>query len=293
MCRFAAYLGPSAPLSTLFDDPPHGLSEQARAPRQQDPDDVNVDGTGVVWWRDGDPAPLRYVSTQPPWSDPNLPELARRLNGVSQLAAVRNATAGIPHGPANVAPFLLPPGTHHGPLAVAHNGWIGGYRGGVGRALTEQLPDDLWGLIDAVSDSLGLALSILRHLRAEPAVGLAGAVRRAVAEVSALCKAAGREAVLTFVVTDGTRAVATRAATGASSNSLYTLRGGARWPHAVLLASEPLDDDSFWQPVPDATLVEITTGSVTMNNLDEHLQPGEAEEALAAERFGQAGRPGR
>jgi glutamine amidotransferase len=37
----------------------------------------------------------------------------------------------------------------------------------------------------------------------------------------------------------------------------------------VVLASEPYDDDSDWEDVPDHHLVEVTSQGVTMTPLDE------------------------
>lgn len=269
MCRLAAYLGPPAPLSKLLSDPPHGLVEQAWAPREQTYGKVNVDGTGVAWWPERDPEPLRYVTVHPPWSDPNLPLLAPRLCGVLQLAAVRSATPGIPYGPGSVPPFVLPAAPHRAAVVVAHNGWVGGYRGPVGREMLDRLPDDLHSLVDAVSDSLALAVTVLKHVRVDPGGGLAAAVTRSVAEVSAICRTAGQPAVLTLVVADGETIIATRAATNAASNGLYVLSDGARWPNAVLVASEPLDGDPGWSPVPDASLVQVERGVISVSSLAE------------------------
>ncbi|MDP8970062.1 MAG: hypothetical protein M3N52_06135, partial [Actinomycetota bacterium] len=118
----AAYLGPPRPLSTLLYEPPRALQVQAYDPKEQLFGGVNVDGTGVAWWVDDEPAPLLYRSDRPPWSDPNLPDLSRRLRARVQLAAVRSASPGIPYGTNYVAPFV------HGTLACAHNGWLGEFR---------------------------------------------------------------------------------------------------------------------------------------------------------------------
>ena len=58
--------------------------------------------------------------------------------------------------------------------------------------------------------------------------------------------------------------VALRAARGVEPNSLYALDGGSRWPGGRLVASEPLDDDAAWRPVPENHLVRITTGGLTI-----------------------------
>jgi len=94
MCRFAAYHGPPRPLAEMLYEAPHSLERQAYVPREMVEGHVNVDGTGVVWWPHGDDEPLRYVTVLPPWSDPNLPTLAPRLQGRTILGSVRSATPG-------------------------------------------------------------------------------------------------------------------------------------------------------------------------------------------------------
>lgn len=190
MCRFAAYVGPPVALSSLIYDAPHALERQAYAPRQMLAGHVNVDGTGVAWWPEGDDTaePLRYVSDRPPWSDPNLPALSPRLAGGTVLAAVRSATPGTPFGPGHVAPFV------HGGLAGAHNGWLGRFRERTGRELLARLPDHLHDAYRAVNDSLAVFLTVVRHLEGDPAGDLTRALRAAVTEILEVCGEADAEA---------------------------------------------------------------------------------------------------
>lgn len=261
MCRLAAYVGPEAPLDALLYEPPHALDHQSYAPQEMLKGHVNVDGTGLAWWREGDDEPLRYVSERPPWSDPNLPTLARRLEGRMILAAVRSATPGVPFGPAQVAPFV------HGRWAGVHNGWLGKFREGTGRELASRLPDDLYGAIDAVSDSLLVFLTVVKHLGASP--DLSSAVRSAAAEVVEVCVSADAEVTLNLLVGDGERIVALRTARGMDANNpLAVLQGGTRWPGATVVASEPLDDDQGWEQVGDDRLLEISADGVVTSRLD-------------------------
>ena len=262
MCRFAAYVGPPVPLSTLLYDAPHSLEIQAYAPRVQHNGLVNVDGTGVAWWPEPGP-PLRYVTDRPPWSDPNLPSLTPRLTAGLQVAAVRSATPGLPLGAAAVGPFVLDD------LAGAHNGAIASFRDGCGRALLERLPDDLHAMVDVASDSLVLVATVARWLRAHPDDGLAGAVASTIAEVNDVCETHGAAATVNLLVADGHQVVASRSAIGTTANSLYVLAGGDRWPQATIIASEPLDDDAGWTEVSDGSLVTVTPdGTVTRHPAD-------------------------
>jgi glutamine amidotransferase len=267
MCRMAAYVGQAAPLSALLDDRPHALAEQAWRPRRQrgGQETVSVDGTGLAWWPEGETArpPLRYVTELPPWADPNLPGLARRLRGTVQLALVRSATPGLPYGAWSVAPFV------HGRLAVAHNGRIGGFRGAVGRRLLQRLPDDLHAELGALTDSAALAATVAAQLRARQPGDLAGALGAAVLEVEKTCADAGETATLTLLAADGAQVAGVRAALGVPAHTLFTLTGGEGWPGAALLASEPLDDDRGWAEVPDRHLVELTAAGVRTRPLEE------------------------
>lgn len=265
MCRVAAYLGPPTSLSALLFDPPHSLDHQSYAPEQMLRGHVNVDGTGVAWWpeeAEGE-APLRYVTERPPWSDANLPTLAPRIAATMQLAAVRSATPGVPFGPGHVAPFV------YGTLAGVHNGWLGRFRDRTGRELTARLPDHLHTALDAVSDSLVVFLTVVKHLEAQPDAGLASALRSAVSEIVGVCADAEAEATLNVVIGDGDRLVAVRTAHAMEGNNpLYVLQGGERFPSGTVLASEPLDDDTDWEAIADDRLIEVTREGVTISAID-------------------------
>jgi gamma-glutamyl hercynylcysteine S-oxide hydrolase len=271
VCRLALRLGPPRPIGDLLTAP-HGLAVQSYAPRQQQHGNVNVDGTGVAWWPDdADPAPLRYATLAPPWADANLSDLGRRLTAGSVLAAVRGATPGIGHGADLVAPFVV------GDLAVAHNGWLGGFRDGVAATLLRMLPDDLLSGLPGVSDSRVLALLIVAHRRRGAA--LPDAVELAVADAVAACRVVDQPATLNLVVTDGTEAVAVRGSLGLPGNSLWLATDAPAWPGCTVVASEPLDhadpaSAAGWSSVPDATLVHVEpTGTVTtrsLHPLEEH-----------------------
>ncbi|UCF67589.1 MAG: hypothetical protein JSV80_17800 [Acidobacteriota bacterium] len=256
MCRLAGYRGPSVPLATLIYDPPHGLEHQSYKPREMISGSVSVDGTGIVWWVEGDSTPLRYVSERPPWSDANLPRLASRLGGCQQLAAVRSATPGTAFGPRAVLPF-----THTG-VAGALNGYLGRFREQTGPALVARLPAKLFAALDSGSDASVAFLTVMRHREQGSAEdsgdSLRRALREAVAEIFAVCSEAGAPASLTMLLAEADRILAVRAASGAPPNSLYVAQDAQRWPSALLIASEPLDDDTAWQAVPADHLVETS-----------------------------------
>lgn len=245
MCRLAAHVGPPVALSSLLYDPPRSLEVLAHSPRELTHGVVNVDGTGVAWWPERGHPPLRYVTERTPWADPNLPALSRRLVGSPIVAAVRSATPGIPMGTGGVAPFVADG------LAFAHNGWIGGFGAGVRGALEALVDPVVHHDTLAVSDSLVLFGLVRTHRRA--GVGLAEAVRTALDQVAAACRAVDQQATLNVVVCDGTELVATRCSVSLPGNSLYTHTGPLGWR----IASEPLDPDEDWQSVSDGSLLVV------------------------------------
>lgn len=256
MCRIAAYIGPSTPLSSLLYEPPHSLEVQAYKPRELVSGTVNVDGTGVAWWKAEESEPLRYVTERPPWSDANLPALAPRLIGSPILAVVRSATAGIPAGVGSAHPFI-----HEG-IAGSHNGFVTGFHDNTAWTFLEALPEDLRARVDVLSDSLLLFLMVVAARREASSEPLARAVALAAERATAVCTATGVNASLNLVAVDKTEIAAVRSASGVPSNSLYTLADGKRWGGGLLLASEPLDDAAGWTEVPDAHVCSITAGGV-------------------------------
>lgn len=258
MCRLAALVGAEAlPLSALLSDPPHSLEHQSYAPTSLLNGHVNVDGTGVAWVDDAGQL-LRYVCAGPLWSDPNLPLLAPHLRARVQVAAVRSATPGIPFGAAFAAPFAL-----HG-LAFAHNGFIASYRERVMRPLLAALPEELFALATGASDSLGVFLTVL----AAGGGTLAERVARGLGRVVALCADAGVPARLNLAAVEAGGAVLTRWSTAGPCNTLWVAQGAARWPGALLAASEPLDDDPAWREVPPCSLVTLAGGRIDVHPLD-------------------------
>lgn len=259
MCRLAGYVGhqPIA-LSALLYDPPHSLEKAAYAPQELLSGTVNVDGTGVAWWEEGATAPLRYVSTQPPWSDPNLPGLAPALNGTTIVGAVRSATPGLPFGPANVAPFVVDN------VAGVHNGWIGGFRQGVGRHLLAELDDERFGKLDAMNDSLALVLLVAQFRADTPNSDLQDAVAATIQRTVKVVVAAERRATLNLAVAAAGEIVVARTSVATDVNSLYTLVDNTgNW-----VASEPLDQEADWRAVPDHSLVRLTKAGVELRPID-------------------------
>jgi glutamine amidotransferase len=248
MCRHLAYLGPTLPLAALLLDPPHSLVRQSWAPKDMRGGGVvNADGFGVGWYPPGVTEPVRYRRDCPIWTDAGLVPLARATSAGAVLAALRNATVGMPVMETAAAPFT------EGPWLFSHNGAVEGWPDSVA-GLAASLPVRDLMTLDAPTDAAFL-WALVRH-RLRGGAGLETSVAATMADVVA----AAPRSRLNLLLTDGRTVVATA------------------WWHALsvrlepgtstLISSEPLDDDPAWQPVPDRHLAVATAGSVDLRPLD-------------------------
>lgn len=236
MCRHLGWLGADVTVSSLVLDPPFGLRVQAYAPRRQKHCLLNADGWGVGFF-DAAPdgaAPRRWRSQLPLWGDVSFESVAPALRSHCVVAAVRSATVGMPIEVSATAPFT------DGQWLLSHNGIVD-------RAV---LPAT--SRAESVCDSAMLAAVIFER-------GL-DALGDTIAEIAA----ADPRARLNILAANGSRMLAT-----AWGDTLSILRR----PDGVVLASEPYDNDSDWEDVPDRHLVEVTAGGVTMTPLDHPKGP--------------------
>ncbi|MDQ1372757.1 MAG: gamma-glutamyl hercynylcysteine S-oxide hydrolase [Actinomycetota bacterium] len=247
MCRLLGYLGPPTTLQALLYDPSHSLHEQSWAPRDQRSGVVNADGVGVGWYDlDRRPEPARYRSAKPMWADQSLASLAGVVTSGAVLAVVRGATAPSPAEESSTPPFT------EGVWLFAHNGRVDGFRTGAGTRLRRGVSEQRDAGIVGTSDSEVLFALFLDRLDKgmAPAEALASVVDAVDAEEGGS---------VTMIATDGHRLAAV---TAGDSLAVLSTEG------AVVVASEPYDDDSRWNPVPDASLVEAVPGNVTYTGLD-------------------------
>lgn len=246
MCRHLAYAGPPVPLSRLLFDPPHALCRQSWAPKDmRGGGTINADGFGVGWHTPA--GPVRYRRATPMWSDTTLPQLAAVTTAGAVLAAVRSATAGMPVTEQAVAPFA------EGNWLFSHNGVVTGWPSSVA-GLAGALPVTDLLTLDAPTDAALLWALVRDRLRAghDPAA----AVGDTVTEVAQ----AAPGSRLNLLLTDGTTIVATAAG---HALSILSTEG------SVLVSSEPLDDRTGWQAVPDRTLLVATAAGHTLTSLGE------------------------
>jgi glutamine amidotransferase len=238
MCRLLGYFGPPIELHGLIYGPSHGLEQQSWAPRRQIHGTINADGWGIGWYdRSVQPEPARYRTTTPLWADQNFASVAPMLVSECVVAAVRDASPGMPVDQSSTAPFSA----DH--WLFAHNGLVEGFRSGVGTELRRSLtPRREAGILGGSDSEVLFALLLDRLDKGLPVVD---AIRDVVAEVRTI--AGGR---LNLLVSDGSSTIASRA-----GDTLFVWTDDTPTGPITLIASEPLDDDGDWIEVPDDTLV--------------------------------------
>jgi glutamine amidotransferase len=181
-----------------------------------------------VGFFDGD-VPRRWRSAAPLWGDTSFDSVAPALHSHCVVAAVRSATVGMPIEVSATAPFT------DGHWLLSHNGVVD----------RTVLPPT--SSAESVCDSAILAAAIFAR-------GL-DALGDTIVEFGT----ADPIARLNILAANGSRLLAT-----AWGDTLSILRRD----DGVVLASEPYDDDSDWDDVPDRHLVEVTAKGVTMTPLD-------------------------
>ncbi len=241
MCRHLAYLGPPRDLATLLLDPPHSLLRQSYAPADmRGGGTINADGFGAGWYPEGATAPIRYRRAVPIWTDPTFLALAREVRSGAVLAAVRSATVGMPVVETACAPFTT------GRWLFSHNGVVTGWPGSVA-ALAARLPVTDLLTLEASTDSALLWALVRQRLAAGASPGCALGV------VTAHVRACAPGSRLNLLVTDGTQLAAT-----AVHHALAVRVGDG----GVLVCSEPTDQSSGWEPVPEGHLLTATPSTV-------------------------------
>lgn len=239
MCRHLAYVGPAVTLEKLLLQPSHSLLQQASAPRHQTHGSINADGFGVGWYdHDLRREPARYRTTRPIWADASFASIAGLVKTNAVLAAVRNASPGMPIDEKSTAPFT------EGPWLFSHNGFVPGFRSGVGRDLRRKVSDKRANAAAGAMDSELLFALVLDRLDAGAAP--VDALVSVVEMVEDLTTAR-----LNLLLTDGERIAAT-----AVRNSLFVF-DDRDLTGAVVIASEPYDDKPTWEAVPEGSVVEF------------------------------------
>jgi gamma-glutamyl hercynylcysteine S-oxide hydrolase len=172
--------------------------------------------------------PRRWRSAAPMWGDVSFDSIAPVLRSHCVVAAVRSATAGMPIEAGATAPFT------DGHWLLSHNGIVD--RGVLPASSSAE----------SVCDS-----AILANLIFARGLDVLGDT---IVEVGAK----DPDARLNILAANGSRIVAT---TWGETLSMLRRDDG------LVLASEPYDDDSGWEDVPEHHLVEVTAEHVTLTAL--------------------------
>ncbi len=256
MCRLVAYVGEPISATHIVFGGTHPLFRQSYAPRELLHGSVNADGWGVVWYQES--LPVRLARAEPIWYDVDLPRVLGAATASVVVAALRNATPGLLVDRAGLLPLV------HERWSFVLNGFVPRFRPKHMRALRATLPDDLYAQLAGSSDAETLFLRTLAAIRSgasltEALEGVARAVHERIAD--------GASTPLTMVMSDGVAIAVCHTSNDDRVNSLYTLDRGDFASGGALLASEPLDEDPDWKPVPPHTLVELTYRGATVRPL--------------------------
>ena len=252
MCRHLAYLGPPVTLANLVLHQPHSLLHQSWAPiDMRGRGTINADGFGIGWLV-GDPGEggvaHRYRRDVPMWTDASLSDLAASISSGAILAAVRNATIGMPVTETACAPFV------ERAWMFSHNGVVRGWPASVAPLADALSPADLMTL-DAPTDSAFLWALVRQHLRE----GRSGATALDAVVGDVLALAPGSR--LNLLLHDGINIAATTL-----GNSLWIKDGDG----SVTISSEALSPiEERWQPVPDLCLLEATAAGYSIHARDQ------------------------
>lgn len=284
MCRFVLYMGPEITLDVLTTRPSNSIIHQSYDSHLRS-EPLNGDGFGIAWYvPDVSPEPAQFRSIQPAWNNLNLLHLSRVCRSSTILAHVRAATRGAGVSETNCHPFVA------GDLAFMHNGSIADFPR-LRRRVSGRLSDDSYAWVQGTTDSellFALFCDRLAQQQGRDTEAMADAMKATISDVSALMTEVGTgdESLLNLAVTDGSCAVVSRYATGnTESPSLYTSAGerfvcenGAcsmirnnGHPSSIIVASEPLNEEPDWQPVPaDHLLLVHPDRSMQLRALEWH-----------------------
>ncbi|MEJ2887418.1 ergothioneine biosynthesis protein EgtC [Actinomycetospora aeridis] len=253
MCRHLAHVGPTpVTLASLLTEPEHSLLVQSYAPSDmRGGGTVNADGFGAGWYVSelrgystevrSHTEPVLYRRDDPMWTDASFLDVARGVETTALVAAVRSATVGMPVSTAACAPFRADG------LLFSHNGVVRGWPDSMAD-LAATLPALDLLTLEAATDSALLWALVRARLSAGKDVA------DAVAGVVADTLAAAPGSRLNLLVGDGGQIVATAVD--------HALSYRTHPDGAVTVASEPLDPDPSWVPVPDGSLLVARPGGV-------------------------------
>ncbi|WP_435017994.1 hypothetical protein TA3x_005621 [Tundrisphaera sp. TA3] len=263
MCRIAAYLGPPRTLSSLLDDPPHGLTDQSRNARQMSDSSVAGDGWGVGWFNPGaGPTPGLLKSVLPLWSDQNGRTMPRAVASGSIVAHIRYASPNIETCLTNTPLYVLD--DHLWTI----NGMLQPWPGPLSKAIRDRLDPDHEADLRGSTDGEMMGALWRTHFRRAGGRDAALALRTTLRECRDLARDHDGEIKTNVILASGSDVVAVRYAEPETPNTLYYLAGESRWSGGSVIASEPLDEGPGWIEVGPDTLVRADARGVRLEPLD-------------------------
>lgn len=248
MCRLAAYTGPKIQLRQLVLEPDHNLVVQAQQPKELRYTSVNADGFGFGGYH-SDGLPFVYRNTSPIWSDPNLEHLGRILENKLWFANIRSATDGLATCMINTQPFF------DSQLLFMHNGFIRQFIRMARAHFHNFLIPEISVGIQGNTDSEYL-FAVLRQLRAQAPSSPLDELLLALAKLLGSW-ISNLPCQFGIVLSDGNQLCAMRHSLNEPCPSMYFTTESKRFPNAQLIASEPLDQDSSWSPIPDHHILTL------------------------------------
>lgn len=246
MCRHLAYLGPPRTVSEILTSGAHSLVRQSWEPSDmRDGGTINVEGFGVSWWTDG--TRRSYRNAVPIWSDPAVEDVLSSISSTAVLGAVRSATDPDTVHRAASAPF------GDDSFGLSLNGRIIDWRNVFAPLLRDVPIADIL-TMPAMTDA-GALWVLLRHRLSR---GVESALESTVADLLG-----SEDPRLTVLLCNGTDIWATAVHHSLWTRSTVDADGRA----AVWVASEPIDGDEAWRPVPDRSLVHAQPGRIDIRPL--------------------------
>ncbi|WP_227517354.1 ergothioneine biosynthesis protein EgtC [Parathermosynechococcus lividus] len=253
MCRLYAYMGRKTSLAYALVDAPHSLLVQSYHPREMTSGLLNADGFGVGWYHTRqDLLPYLYRQVMPMWHDVNfLEHLSRFIDAPCFLANVRSATVGQPVQITNTQPFRW------GRWLGVHNGFIDNFRQTLYRPMRDRLSDICYNIVEGSTDSEHIFALFCNELVLNPQLSPVMVLRQTLQIIFSLAQAARTSVSAAIILTDGMYVLAGRCARSVPPPTLYWSQDAEK----LQVASEPLDQENQWYPLPENKLLLMSLQS--------------------------------